>query len=162
LSRAGNVFTGFGSFDGTNWTQLGSVLIVMPSQIYVGLALASGSTNAPVTADFVNFADTPAGAVAASQVSPNEPLGPSSRTTGIVISEIMWKPAPRADSNDVEFIELYNTCPFFQDISSYTVACADMSYTFPANTTIGAGQFFVLAASPQAISSVYGLTSNVF
>ena len=162
LSRAGSVFTGFGSYDGTNWTQLGSATITMPSQIYVGLALASGSTAAPVTASFANFGNTPAGAVVATQVNPNEPLGPSARTTGIVISEIMWKPAARADSNDLEFIELYNSCPFFQDISSYTVKCADMSYTFAPNTTIGAGQFFVLAASPAAIGSVYGLTSNVF
>ncbi|HEY3857385.1 MAG TPA: lamin tail domain-containing protein, partial [Verrucomicrobiae bacterium] len=162
LSRSGNVFTGFGSYDGTNWTQLGSATIAMPSQIYVGLALASGSANAPVTASFGNFGATPAGAALATQTNPNEPLGPSSRTTGIAISEIMWKPAARADSNDVEFIELYNSCPFFQDISSYTVKCADMSYTFAPNTTIGAGQFFVLAASPPAIAGVYGLTSNVF
>ncbi|HEY3857380.1 MAG TPA: lamin tail domain-containing protein, partial [Verrucomicrobiae bacterium] len=162
LSRSGNVFTGFGSYDGTHWTQLGSATIAMPSQIYVGLALASGSANAPVTASFANFGATPAGAVLATQTNPNEPLGPSSRTTGIAISEIMWKPAARADSNDVEFIELYNSCPFFQDISSYTVKCVDMSYTFAPNTTIGAGQFFVLAASPPAIAGVYGLTSNVF
>ncbi len=162
LSRVGSVFTGFGSYDGTNWTQLGQATITMPGQIYVGLALSSGSTNAPVTASFVNFGNTPAGAVLASQASPNEPLGPSSRTTGIAISEILWKPAARADSNDVEFIELFNSCPFFQDISSYTVKCADMSYTFAPNTTIGAGQLFVLAASPEGIASVYGLTSNVF
>ena len=39
-------------------------------------------------------------------VNPHEPLGPSSRKTGIVISEIMWKPAPRTDGNNVEFLEL--------------------------------------------------------
>ena len=31
LNRAGNVFTGFGSYDGTNWTQLGTATIAMPS-----------------------------------------------------------------------------------------------------------------------------------
>ena len=74
----------------------------------------------------------------------------------------MWKPAPRTDSNNLEFLEFYNSCPFFQDISGYQVTCADMNYTFPANTLIPGGAFFVLAASPEGIANVYGLTSNVF
>ena len=162
LSRAGNVFTGFGGYDGTNWTQLGTITIAMPSQVYLGLALASGTTNQPVTANFADFGATPAGAVLASQTNPNEPLGPSARTTGIVFSEIMWKPAPQADSNNVEFIELYNSYPYFLDISGYTVTCADMNYTFAPSTIIPAGGFFVLAASPEGIATVYGLTPNVF
>jgi hypothetical protein len=119
--------------------------------------------------DFDGFQLTPAGSgtlptnvVVATSVNPHEPLGPSSRKTGIVISEIMWKPAPRTDGNNVEFLELYNSNPFFQDISSYQVTCADMNYTFPTNTRIPSGAFFVLAASPQGIANVYGLTTNVF
>jgi regulation of enolase protein 1 (concanavalin A-like superfamily) len=162
LNRVGNVFTGFASYDGTNWTQLGSANISMPAQIYLGMAVASASTNQVTTAQFVDFETTPADAVVARIVNPNEPVGPSSRKTGIVISEIMWKPAPRADSNNVEFLEIYNSCPFFQDISSYQVTCADMNFTFPANTIIPGGGYFVLAASPQAIANVYGVTSNVF
>jgi hypothetical protein len=162
LKRVGNVFTGFGSYDGTNWTQLGSATIAMPAQIYLGLTVASHSTNESTTAEFVDYETTPIGAVAATTVNAHEPLGPSSRKTGIVISEIMWKPAPRTDGNNVEFLEIYNTCPFFQDISSYMVTCADMNYKFPANTLIPGGAFFVLAASPPGIANVYGLTSNVF
>ncbi len=162
LNRVGNVFTGFGSYDGTNWTPLGSATIAMPSQIYLGLAVASHNTNQPTTAQFLDYETTPANAVVATIVNPHEPLGPSSRKTGIVISEIMWKPAPRTDGNNVEFLEIYNSCPFFQDISGYQVTCADMNYTFPANTLIPGGAFFVLAASPQGIANVYGLTSNVF
>ena len=162
LNRVGNVFTGFGSYDGTNWTQLGSATITMPTQIYLGLAVASDNTSQPTTAQFVDYENTPTNAVVVTQVNPHEPPGPSSRNAGIVISEIMWKPAPRVDGNNVEFLELYNSCPFFQDISGYTVTCADMNYTFPANTLIPGGGFFVLAASPQGIASVYGLTSNVF
>jgi hypothetical protein len=162
LNRVGNVFTGFGSCDGTNWTQLGAATIVMPGQIYLGLAVASHNTNQLTTAQFVDYETTPTNAVAATIVNPHEPLGPSSRKTGIVISEIMWKPAPRTDGNNTEFLEIYNSCPFFQDISSYQVTCADMNYTFPANTLIPGGAFFVLCASPQGIANVYGLTSNVF
>ncbi|MGP8238415.1 MAG: lamin tail domain-containing protein, partial [Limisphaerales bacterium] len=162
LSRVGNAFTGYGSYDGTNWTQLGAATIAMPSQIYLGLAVDSSSTNGPVTAQFLDFKNTPVGAVVVTPVNPHEPLGPSARKTGIVISEIMYKPAPRVDGNNVEFLELYNSCPFFQDISSYQVNCADMSYQFPPNTIIPGNAFFVLAASPPGISSVYGVTSNVF
>ena len=82
LNRAGNVFTGFGSYDGTNWTQLGSATITMPSQIYLGLAVASDNTNQPTTAQFLNYENTPTNAVVATMVNPHEPLGPSSRKTG--------------------------------------------------------------------------------
>jgi regulation of enolase protein 1 (concanavalin A-like superfamily) len=112
LKRVGSVFTGFGSYDGTNWTALGSATITMPGQIYLGLAVASHATNQLTTAQFVNYETTPANAVVATPVNPHEPLGPSSRKTGIVISEIMWKPAPRTDGNNVEFLELYNSNPF--------------------------------------------------
>ena len=162
LNRAGNVFTGFGSYDGSNWTQLGAVTITMPGQIYLGLAVASHNTNQPTTAQFVNYQTTPANAVVATMVNPHEPLGPSSRKTGIVFSEIMWKPAPRTDGNNVEFLEIYNSTPWFQDISGYQIVCADMNYTFPPNTIIPGGAFFVIAASPQSIQNVYGLTTNVF
>jgi hypothetical protein len=162
LNRVGNVFTGFGSYDGTNWTQLGAVTIVMPAQIYLGLAVASHNTSQPATAQFLDYETTPTNAMVATLVNPHEPLGPSSRKTGIVISEIMWKPAPRTDGNNVEFLELYNSNPFFQDISGYQVTCADMNYTFPTNTLIPGGAFFVLAASPQGLQNVYGLTTNVF
>jgi hypothetical protein len=162
LSRVGGLFTGFGSYDGTNWTQLGAAMIAMPAQVYLGLAVTSDNTNQPATAQFLDYETTPANAVLSTIVNPHEPLGPSSRKTGIVISEIMYKPAPRNDGNTVEFVEIYNTCPFFQDISRYQVTCADMNYTFPANTLIPGNAFFVLAASPQGIANVYGPISNVF
>jgi hypothetical protein len=86
-------------------------------------------------------------------------LGPSSRTTPIVISEIMYKPAPRTDGKNLEFVEIYNSNPWFQDISGYTLTCADMNYTFPANTIIASNSFIVLAPAPGDIQSVYGITN---
>ena len=86
-------------------------------------------------------------------------LGPSSRTTPIAISEIMWKPAPRTDGKNLEFIEIYNSDPWFQDISGYQFTCADLNYTFPAGTTIASNSFIVIAAAPNDIESVYGLTN---
>ena len=36
----------------------------------------------------------------------SERLGPSSRRTALVISEIAYAPAPRSDGRDLEFVEL--------------------------------------------------------
>ena len=162
LQRAGNTFTGYAGYDGQTWAQLGSISITMSNQVYLGFAVSSHNSNQPTTAQFLDYETTPANAVAGTVVNPHEPLGPSSRKTGMVFSEIMWKPAPRTDGNNVEFIELYNSNPWFQDLSGYQIVCADMNYTFPANTIIPGGAFFVIAASPQSIQNVYGLTTNVF
>ncbi len=159
LKRAGNTFTGYASYDGQNWSQLGSAIIAMPSQVYFGLALSSRSTNLVAQAQFRDIQDltnTASGTIS----SPHEPLGPCSRNTPLVISEIMYKPAPRADTNNLEFLELYNSNPWFQDISGYRIVADAMSYTVPPGTILGGGGFLVIAASPQSIKSVYGI-SNV-
>ena len=90
---------------------------------------------------------------------PTEPLGPSSRKTGLVISEIMYQPAPRADGRKLEYLEIYNSNPFFEDISGYKIA-GDVNYTFPPNTVMQGNAFLVIAASPADIQAVYGI-SNV-
>ena len=159
LNRAGNVFTGFGSYDGSNWTTLGAVTITMPAQIYLGLAVASHNTNQLTMARFVNYQSTPTNAVGATLVNPHDAIGPSSRMTPVVFSEIMWKPAPRTDGKNLEFLELYNSNPWFQDISRYQITCADMNYTFPSGTTIPGGGYLVVAAAPADIESVYGVTN---
>ncbi len=92
--------------------------------------------------------------------SPHDILGPSSRTTPIVFSEIMYKPAPRADGRNLEYLELYNSNPWFQDISGYQITCADMSYTFPPGATIASNSFIVIAAAPADMASVYGTDTN--
>ena len=159
LNRVGNVFAGFASYNGTKWTQLGTATASMPSTIYLGMAVASDVTNQATTAQFLNFGGTPAGALAAVQSNPSEPLGPSSRKTQIAFSEINYKPAPRTDTNNLEFVELYNSQPWFHDISHYQIVCADMNYTFPAGTIIPGGGFLVVAASPGSIENVYGITN---
>jgi hypothetical protein len=94
-------------------------------------------------------------------LDPHEKLGPSSRATPIVISEIMWKPADRTDARNLEYIEIYNSNPWSQDIGGYRLVCADMTYTFPTNTTIGSNAFLVVAAAPADITAVYGITNVV-
>lgn len=94
-------------------------------------------------------------------VDPRELSGPTSRKTGIVISEIMYKPAARTDTNNLEFIEIYNSNPWFHDVGNYRVIADNMSYSFPAGTTIPANGFLVVAASPGSLRNVYNLTNNI-
>ena len=159
LKRAGNLFTGWASYDGRTWTTLGSASISMPSQIYFGLVVSSHIPSQTTAAQFRDVADVGSNAVSSVIVSPHEPLGPCSRKTGIVISEIMWKPALRTDGNNLEFVEIYNSNPWFHDLSGYQLTCADMNYTFPPGTVLQGGDYLVIAASPQSIQDVYGITN---
>src|SRR5260221_69304 len=89
---------------------------------------------------------------------PAESLGPSSRKTGLVISEIMYKPAARMDGRNLEYVEIYNSNPFFEDISGYRIS-GDIDYIFPANTVLQGSAFVVVAAVPADITAVYGITN---
>ncbi|MGA2245783.1 MAG: lamin tail domain-containing protein [Verrucomicrobiota bacterium] len=161
LSRVGNLFSGFASYDGQTWALLASQTITMSNQLYLGFAVDSDQTNQTVAAEFVQITNTPSSAVVGTVTYPYEPAGSCSRTTPIIISEIMWKPAPRTDTNNCEFLEIYNSNPWFQDISSYQLVCADMNYTFPPGTILAGGAYLVIAASPGSIRNVYGITNVV-
>jgi hypothetical protein len=89
-----------------------------------------------------------------------EPLGPASRRTGLVITEILYhelfsaEPQRVRDADDddngcdsypgrEEFIEIYNSNPFSEDLSGHRFA-GNISYTFPSGATIPGGGFLVL------------------
>ena len=59
LVRTGNVLYGYKSTDGTNWTQVNSRSITMATNIYVGLVVASGSSNTLNTTTFTNVTVVP-------------------------------------------------------------------------------------------------------
>ena len=129
----------------------------MPSQIYFGFARQQPESPIRVTTaqfrDITNVTNAVVGVVS----NPHEAMGPSSRKSPIVFSEIMWKPAPRSDGQNLEFVEIYNSNPWFHDISGYQITCADMNYTFPPNTRFQAAASWHVAASPGDIQDVYGI-----
>ena len=88
----------------------------------------------------------------------NEALGPSSRRTGLAITEIMYHPTNRLDGRNLEFVELYNSNPWAEDISGFRLA-GDVAYTFPQGTTIGALGYRVIAPVPADLQAVYGLAN---
>ncbi|MGA2852865.1 MAG: lamin tail domain-containing protein [Verrucomicrobiota bacterium] len=87
----------------------------------------------------------------------NEPPGPCSRTTGLVISEIMYHPAPRTDGRNLEFIELYNSNPWPEDLTGYHIG-GDVGYYFPTGTVIAARSYLIVAPKPADVQTVFGLT----
>jgi len=55
LTRSGNNFSGYTSADGATWTQIGSTQTInMAQNVYVGLAVESGSSSSLATATFDN------------------------------------------------------------------------------------------------------------
>jgi hypothetical protein len=86
-----------------------------------------------------------------------EPLGPSSRRSGLVISEIMYHPAPRTDGRNPEFIELYNAQAVAENLGGYRLS-GELNYTFPTATSLPAGGFLVVAPAPADVEGVYGIT----
>ncbi len=158
LRRVGNSFTGFASLDGQTWTQLGTAALAVPTQLSVGLALSSGSATAVSSAQFRDYGSTLSTATAP-YVQDGEPIGPTSRRTGLVFSEIMYH--PKADperTNSLEYVELYNADSLFQDLGGWKLA-GGINYTFPPDVRLPAGAVLVVAANPEALRLTYGITN---
>ncbi len=92
LKRTGNQFSGYAGVDGNTWVALGSVSNALPLTIPVGLAVTSRATNQPATAQLRGLENITGNPPVMSQTLTKEPLGPSSRKTGLIISEIMYHP----------------------------------------------------------------------
>lgn len=158
LSRTGNLFSGYASYDGDAWFSLGSATLSLPATLYVGIAAASHANGQTASASFQNLGETTSTATAAQPTT--ESLGPSSRRTPLAISEIMYKPIKRADGKNLEYIEIFNSNPFRHDLGGYRIS-GDIDYTFPANTVLPGWGFLVVAAAPSDVQSVYGI-QNVY
>mgnify|MGYP003345615171 CR=1 FL=1 len=91
---------------------------------------------------------------------PKEPLGPSTRRHGVVISEVMYHPTNRLDGRNLEYLEIYNSQPWFEEIGGWRISGA-VDYTFPSNLVLNPRSFLVVAASPDDFRLAYPFT-NVF
>jgi CotH protein/lamin tail-like protein/concanavalin A-like lectin/glucanase superfamily protein/Big-like domain-containing protein len=155
LRRTGNTFTGFGGFDGQTWMLLGSATVDMPSQIYVGFAVSSHDRTRAVTAQFRDTEIATGGTIVNYLALPFEPLGPSSRRTGLAISEIMYHPL-EVPGYSLEFIEIFNGQDYYEDLSGFRLD-GDIHYTFPNGTILQSGGLLVVARDPAALESYYGI-----
>ncbi|MEO6436045.1 MAG: lamin tail domain-containing protein, partial [Tepidisphaeraceae bacterium] len=85
-----------------------------------------------------------------------EGAGASSRRTGLAISEIHYHPPARPDGRNLEFIELYNSNPWIEDLAGYRLT-GDIDFTFPIGAQIAAKGHLVVAKVPADVQAVYGL-----
>ncbi len=157
LRRTGDLFEGFAGMDGAEWQPLGSATIAMPSTIDLGYALGAGDESTPVTARFLD--DSPgSGNIVSSIQLPFEPLGPSSRRTAMIISEIMVDtPSAWGGTNSLEFVEIYNTGLITEDLTGHRFT-GEIDYTFPDGTMLAPGEYMVIAKDPAAAYSFYGVS----
>jgi hypothetical protein len=157
LQRAGNLFTGYASIDGELWTRLGAVVVGLSNSLYFGMAAASHDASHATVVTFRDLAPVSGGQIEGMRL-PFEPLAACSRRTGLVMSEIMYHPAPRTDGKGLEFIELFNTQAFDEDLTGHRLS-GDIDFAFPAGTILKAGAFLVVARAPADLQSAYGLSS---
>ena len=127
----------------------------MPGTVYLGMAVSSHSTEQAAQAQFIDFGEVTGGSIGQPELT-GEPLGPSSRRTGLVISEIMYHPPSRMDGRQLEFVELYNSQPFFEEIGGWRLSGA-LDFTFPPGTVLPAGGFILVARVPADVQAVYGI-----
>lgn len=158
LRRSGSTLTGFASLDGQTWTQLGAATLAgLSNRLYVGFAVCSDTTSATALARFRDFG--PTRSLVTGRIKPDrEPVGPSRRTTGLIFSEIMYHPAPRTDGRNLEFIEIHNARSVFEELTGWRIG-GDVEYRFPDGFVLQAGETVVIAANPEDIRAVYGITN---
>ena len=89
---------------------------------------------------------------------PAEPPGPATRRGGLTISEIHYHPALRSDGRILEFVEIFNSLPWTEDLTGYRIT-GQVSYDFPAGTTIPSQGYLVVAAVPEDLQAVYGVSA---
>jgi hypothetical protein len=128
----------------------------MPSGVLVGFAVHSHQTNATVVARFREPLTASGGAIVSHLTLPFEPLGPSSRRTGLAISEIMYHP-PEVPGMSLEYIEIFNGQDYFEDLSGFRID-GDVHYVFPPGTILPSGGFVVVARDPASVASSYGIS----
>ncbi|MBL9174300.1 MAG: lamin tail domain-containing protein [Verrucomicrobiales bacterium] len=157
LRRQGDLYTAFAGTDGIHWTLLGSVTQVMAAPL-VGFAGSSGTSDRSSMTVFQQITETSSNAQTVPFAPEIEPPGPSSRRSAIVVSEIMYHPPPRPDGRNGEFVELYNSQPFPEDISGWKVG-GDYDFTFPPGTVIAGGGFLIVAPSPGDVSAIHGISN---
>lgn len=143
LRRARNSFTAYASYDGAAWTELGSTTLTLPATVYLGLAGSSRDAASVATAAFRDVGPV-SGATVVPYVLRGETLGPSSRMTPLVISEIMYHPA---EGRGGEFIELYNADLIAQDLTGHRIS-GSVDYAFPEGLALPAGGWVVVARDP--------------
>lgn len=92
-----------------------------------------------------------------------ESPGPCTRRTGLVITEIMYNPRinPARTNESTEFIELYNSHAWAEDLTGYSITSGVVQFTFPSNSILASKSYLVLARQPGTIFTNYAISNIV-
>jgi len=82
------------------------------------------------------------------------PVGARAVDTTTVFNEVMYHPAA---TDQPEWIELHNEMAVNMDLTGWRLT-GGVNFTFPANTTISAGGYLVVASNPSALQASAGIT----
>ena len=126
VSRSGNTFSSYSSADGVNWAQRGtSQTVTMAQNVYVGLAVNSGSTSALATAVFDNVSVSSASA-------PAPVIGSTSATTGSIGSPVVLSGTGFGAPQGNSVVLLNGTA-----VTINTWSATSISITIPVGATSG-------------------------
>ncbi len=121
-------------------------------QYYIEVAYSGASSG---TANWPHGGSSAPASVQRVSVNPRQ-LGPSSRNTPLVISEIMYHP-PSPYGGEMEFVEVYNSEPVARDLSGYRLS-GEADFVFPDGTTLAGRTRVVVAADPAFMESFFGIS----
>lgn len=78
----------------------------------------------------------------------------------LIVNEIMYNPGSPMSDSDYEFVELYNRSASMIDASEWILKDDNdfNSYTIPAGTEVGAGEYLVISVNPDSVMSYYGIS----
>lgn len=156
LRRETNTFTGYASLDGRSWVRLGSATLEAPPTLLLGLALSAEAGGRVATALFSGLGDTRSQEVVPwADPAFREPLGISSRRTGVVVSEVRYSGRRDEGTNAVEFIELYNAGAVFEELGGWQLE-GEVRHRFAPGTVLEPGAFLVLAGDAAAFAQRHG------
>jgi len=133
LTRSGSTFTSYISSDGASWSQIGSTMLTMASNAFVGLVVCSRNTNVLDSATFDNVAVTPQGAPTILAAAPADSQ-----------VSLLWSAVTGATG--------YNLKRALVSGGRYSVIAPNLGVTnyVDANVTNGTAYYYVVTATNKA------------
>ncbi len=162
LVRAGTSITGYASADGHNWTNLGSIVVPMSTQVYVGLSLTAHNDAAVNTSTFSNVQVTTArsrgyvaieaggGPTGTYQADTNVSGGYTAQTGASIDMSNVTDPAPMAVYQSERYGTFTYTMPNLNRGQLYTVR---LHFSENFDTYAGQRVFDVSINGTQVLSS---------
>jgi hypothetical protein len=140
-----------------NYTGLGSIstATIGTNGQTVELSLASPLSNGQTyTLTISAVQDTAGNPMAAPQ---SFQINYNASTSSLIITEIMYNDLSEIDS--LEYFEIYNDGTSAADLSGYAITDG-IVYTFPAGTTLAAGDYLVIAKDSALVNSVFNISGT--